>query len=171
MKNVKLLLFVLTSFALGFSLGIFIKITYEASTLKPFSWGEPPKVINCYGKDFSKLQITRGISYWAIRGYPLGKYVHKPDPEICEQDWVEGMIILKKSNDLPLHTLASTKRYTNLITVKGAVIHYKPGAFNLDLINEHELGHALGFTHLEVENHIMHPLYHKMGRDFWIPVE
>ena len=34
---------------------------------------------------------------------------------------------------------------------------------------EHELGHALGLGHVEVEGHIMHPMYMQIGRNFWIP--
>ena len=53
--------------------------------------------------------------------------------------------------------------------MKGAEIVYSPGSFELTLINEHELGHALGFTHIEIEGHIMYPIFEKMGKDFYIP--
>ena len=43
------------------------------------------------------------------------------------------------------------------------------GGLLVDLLNEHELGHALGFAHIEEEGHIMHPIYGKMGKNFWIP--
>ena len=65
--------------------------------------------------------------------------------------------------------LAKTKRYTSFQKVKAAVITYRSGAHNLMWINEHELGHALGYAHYEEEGHIMHPLYHKMSGNFWIP--
>ena len=157
------------SFAIGLSAGVNIKVFYESSIFKPYEWKEEPKIVNCYGKEFSKLQMTRAISYWTMRGYNVGEYVHSPTKEVCKKEWINGTIILRKSHGLPENTLASTRRYSTFMAMKGAVIWYRPGSYNLDLLNEHELGHALGFAHLEIEGHIMHPAYHKMGRDFWIP--
>ena len=171
MKPSRKIFFVFLSFVLGFSLGLNFKLIYESSTFKPYGWENPPKVVNCYGKDFNKFQMTRAMSYWRLRGYELGTYIHSPPKEICNKEWVQGVIILRKSSRLPTNTLASTKRYATFMSMQGAVIRYQPGAFNLDLLNEHELGHALGFTHLEIDNHIMHPRYDKMGRNFWIPAE
>ncbi len=143
----------------------------KASNFKPYEWSTAPDIINCYGPDFSKLQMNRAMSYWAIRGYSFGDYIHSPIPDLCEREWIPGVITLRKTTTLPANTLASTRRYSTFMNMKGAVIHYQPGSFNLDLLNEHELGHALGFTHLEIDNHIMHPRYDKMGRNFWIPAE
>ena len=161
----------LLSFVLGFSLGLNVKFLYESSTFKPYEWETPPKIANCYGPEFSKLQMTRAIDYWTVRGYRFGDYVHNPSADICEREWTSGYIVLKKSIALKVNTLASTRRFTTVATMRGAIIWYKPGSYNLDLLNEHELGHALGFTHLETENHIMHPEYSKMGRDFYVPAK
>jgi hypothetical protein len=166
-RNVIILLVV--CFLLGFSGGIGIKFYYESSTFQPFTWNHKPSIINCYGKDFNRYQFERAIEYWKIRGYQIGFYEHSPPADVCESYWLDGMIILRKNNNLPHDTLANTKRMTSAFTMRGAVIYYKPGSQNLNLINEHELGHALGMTHVEKEGHVMHPQYHKMGRDFYIP--
>ena len=160
--------FILLSLTLGFLTGLGIKHTYEANTFQPYAWTSPPIVINCYGEDFSKLQMVRALEYWALRGYSTAFYEHAPTPEVCENEWLEGFIMLKKQRSLPEPTLASTKRWTSLNKMKGAVIYYKPGTFNLYLINEHELGHAFGFQHVDQPGHIMHPMFQKMGRDFSI---
>ena len=116
--------------------------------------------------------MVRAIEYWTLRGEIISKYVHEPSGNVCDHDWLEGYIIVRKETSTKNpSTLASTKRYTSLARIKGAVIRYKPNTSNINLINEHELGHALGYTHVEIDGHIMHPLYHKMGRDFWIPVK
>ena len=171
MKNLTKFLTIALSLFAGLIFGMNIKIFYETSTFKPYGWDAPPTILNCYGSDFSRLQMSRAMDYWAIRGHTLEKYVHNPSEEQCKKEWIPGYIIVRKSNSLKVNTLGSTRRYTTLTTMRGAVIHYRPGSFNLDLINEHELGHALGFAHVEIEDHIMHPDFGKMGRDFWIPVE
>ena len=170
--KLKTSLFLIISFTLGFFLGLAFKFAYESTSPRPYSWpeGKPPIIVNCYGKDFSKLQMTRAVHYWTIRGERIGFYEHNPPDSVCQANWLEGFIILKKVDSFKKSsTLASTKRYTSFDKLKGAVIFYKPGSQNLSLINEHELGHALGFAHVEIEGHIMHPIYHKMGRNFWIP--
>ena len=154
-------------FFLGFCTGTGIKICYEATSFKPYTWDQAPQVVNCYGKDFNKYQFERAIEYWKIRGDKIAGYIPDPDPEICKKRWANNMIIIRKSRNLGQNTLASTKRMTTAGTLISAIIHYSPGAQNLHLLNEHELGHALGYGHVEKEGHIMHPLYHKMGMDFY----
>lgn len=160
---------VMSSFIVGLLVGASFKVLYELSNFKPYTWTEPPIIANCYGPEFSKLQMTRAIDYWTVRGYALGKYMHEPPVDICKREWTSGYIILRKSFALPPSTLASTRRYTIVASMQSAVIRYQPGSYNLDLLNEHELGHALGFTHLEIEDHIMHPSFNKMGKNFKVP--
>lgn len=169
----KQICFLVCVFFAGFSLGIGIKLLYESSTLKPYSWdvGAGPIIVNCYGSDFSEAQMLRAVDYWTIRGEKIGFYEHNPPSSVCKHKWLKGFIFIRKSKKLAYQdkTLASTRRYTSFSTVHGAIIEYKPGSQNLDLINEHELGHALGYAHVDIVGHIMHPLYEKMGKKFWIP--
>tara|TARA_B100000214_G_C23916386_1_gene603919 strand:- start:761 stop:1282 length:522 start_codon:yes stop_codon:yes gene_type:complete len=168
----RVLLGMLLSAIVGFTSGIGIKTAYESTIFKPYEWprGKEPIILNCYGSDFSKLQMVRAIEYWTLRGHHVAFYEHNPDPEVCENDWLEGFIILRKAKVLsPEGTIASTRRFTSGIYMRGAEIRYTPRSFNLDLLNEHELGHALGYGHVEKLGHIMHPHYGKMGRDFSIP--
>ena len=65
--------------------------------------------------------------------------------------------------------MANTRRMTSNLIIKAVEIRYKPGSQNLTLINEHELGHAFGYAHVEIEGHVMHPIFDKMGPKFWIP--
>ena len=126
----------------------------------------------CYGEDFSEAQFIRAIHYWTIRGHQIGFYEHNPPDSICISDGhLEGFIILKKAHphDLKSSTLAVTKRWTSFSQMKGAIISYRAGTQNLSWINEHELGHALGYAHVEEDGHIMHPQHHKMTGKFWIP--
>ena len=155
----------------GFATGIGIKFAYESTRFKQYDWmNNPPILINCYGDDFSELQMIRAIDYWAIRGHSVGFYEHNPPASVCEEEDLWGFItIRKKKGGFSDRTIASTVRKTVGFKLKSATIYYSPGAFNLDLLNEHELGHAFGYGHVEIKGHLMHPLYSKMGNKFWIP--
>jgi len=168
MKSIKSFILIICFFA-GMLLGAFIKYQYEISSYQPYAWNDNtggPVIANCYGPDFSKLQITRAIDYWTIRGHKIAFYEHNPTDLICKSEWVNGFIILRKDKRLATNVLASTKRMTSGITMKGAVISYQAGTFNLDLLNEHEIGHALGYTHVEEIGHIMNPIYELIGLEF-----
>jgi len=168
MRKIYILFFI---FILGFILGGFIKFIYEANTFKPYIWESPPVIINCYGEDFSKSQMIRAIDFWIIKGEDIAFYEHDPPSYTCDKEYINGFIILRKGRRFNHETsvLAVTSRWTSFTTVLSAVITYRPGTQNLQWINEHELGHALGYTHVEEDGHIMHPLFDKMQGKFWIP--
>lgn len=157
---------------IGFCAGIGIKWAYESNTFKPYEWKSEPIIANCYGEDFSELQMIRAIDFWTLRGHRIGFYEHNPPESICEsKEMIHGFIVLRKAKwwQLDGPTLANTRRMTSGFRLVSATITYRPGSQNLDLLNEHELGHALGYAHIEEEGHIMHPIYGKMGPKFWIP--
>jgi predicted Zn-dependent protease len=39
----------------------------------------------------------------------------------------------------------------------------------MDNVMIHEVGHAMGYNHVSLDGHIMHPLWDKMTDKFWIP--
>jgi len=158
----------------GFALGTGLKITYESNAFKPYDWFDyAPIIANCYGADFSELQMLRAVDYWKARGHSIGFYEHNPPDNVCKADSdVWGFIIIRKQSfSFGNSILAMTKRITTGLTIRSATITYSPGAQNLSLINEHELGHAFGYNHVDIEGHVMHPNYHKMGPRFWIPIK
>ena len=171
MKNLKIRLVLILSaiFCIGFLGGLGIKFLYESKSFHPYTWdGYHPIILNCYGPEFSELQMIRAIDYWAVRGHPIGFYEHNPPESVCKEGDLWGMIILRKGRLEP-NTLATTKRGTTGLIIRSAEITYQSGAYNLHLINEHELGHAFGYSHVEIEGHIMHPQFHRMGEAFYIP--
>ena len=167
----KHIIFIFLSFVLGFFSGNAIKFLYEVTTFKPWGWKDNPVVVNCYGDDFNEGQLVRGIDYWSVRGHNIAFYEMNPSKNICENEYLDGFIILRKAppNKYDSELLAVTSRWTAGLYMEGAVIWFKPGTQNLELIIEHELGHAFGYGHVEIEDHLMHPEYEKMSGKFWIP--
>ncbi len=162
----------LMSLATGFMMGLGIKWAYESNTFKPYEWKNAPIIANCYGEDFSEVQMARAMHFWTIRGHNFGFYEHNPPESICNsEEMIHGFIVLRKAKwwELESPTLANTRRMTSGFRLVAATITYRAGSHNLDLLNEHELGHALGYAHVEEKGHIMHPIYGMMGPKFWVP--
>ena len=116
MKAVRNLALLACLFVSGFVLGIGLKQTYEVVNRKAYAWKEPygPIIANCYGEEFSELQMIRAVDYWVIRGFPIGFYEHSPPKSVCESESLHGFIILRKAkrNQIPGNTLATTQRGT-----------------------------------------------------------
>lgn len=160
------------AFFLGFGAGGGLKFVYESTTFKQYDWERDPIVANCYGDDFDESKIRDAIYYWNVRGYRTHRYIHNPAKEICDAPgMIPGFIILRKAKDSELEdqTLASTRRRTKGMSISAAEVLYRSGSYKLDLLSEHELGHAFGFAHIEEKGHVMHPMYNKMGKGFWVP--
>jgi hypothetical protein len=154
----------------GFFLGLGMKRVYEANVFQAWVWPEPPVILNCYGKPLPEIVVIRAINYWTLRGFPIAMYEMNPSKETCAHEYLEGFIIIRRDARLNnINVLGQTARYTQLRWMRGAVIKLRPGTYNLDLLLEHELGHALGLGHVEVVGHIMHPAYMQMGTKFWFP--
>lgn len=168
MKHIISSIRLLVCLFVGFSFGTTVKIVYESNNFKPYSWGNPPIIANCFGKGLSKTKVERAIKYWDTIGEKSLFYIHNPPDSLCKNDFMEGFIIIKKKK-LSRPTLASTKRKTSFGTVVAALIYYSPGVQHMGLIHEHELGHAFGYGHADIQGHIMNPIYDNMGKNFWVP--
>ena len=165
MKLIKLTI----AFCVGLFIGSSLLMYYESSSYKPWSWDSPPIIANCYGEDFNELYIVRGVDFWVMRDQRIGFILDDPPNSVCEHDFLDGFILLKKGVMRDDSTLAYTKRKVLFGKIRASTIYFGPGSFKLDLIVEHELGHAFGYSHVVKEGHIMHPQYEKMGKSFWIP--
>lgn len=166
------LLFASLIFFVGFSIGAVIKLNYEKHTFKQYEWVDAPVILNCYGGDMSETTIIRAINYWTIRDHPIDGYINNPPSVLCESKLpMIGFIILRKANpqELSLETLAYTERFTLGNRMESATIYFREGTQNMDLLSEHEIGHALGYAHADTQGHIMYPIYDDMGDAFWIP--
>ena len=86
----------------------------------------------------------------------------------CSRIHIQGFILIKKKR-LPHNTLGITQRRIFMGNIVAATIYFDSGSYRITNVFEHEIGHALGYNHVEEEGHIMHPLWEKMSPKFWIP--
>jgi len=165
---------VLIVFPLGLLAGNHAMIVYEANAFKPWQWNvdDAPIVVNCYGPEMDIGYIQDAIDFWKPYGEEVAFIIEEPMEEVCKNEMLDGFILLKKATPnyhADHSTLASTARRVQLLQIRGAVIRFNPGSYRLENVFEHEMGHAFGYTHIELEGHVMHPEFEKMGHNFWLP--
>jgi len=159
----------LVSGLVGFSLGMFFKITWEESKFIIAEWDEDPILIICPDSDLSDYRIGLAVEWWGIRGYDIA-YVHRDrNNKICSNTWSDGMILVRSEGELLPDTLAITSRLAVLNKMKAAQIILPNESKNTHRLLEHELGHAFGMRHVKKVGHMMHPIHNLGGEKFWIP--
>tara|TARA_Y100000592_G_scaffold95632_1_gene162582 strand:- start:6573 stop:7082 length:510 start_codon:yes stop_codon:yes gene_type:complete len=168
MNYLQVFLWFMASFLLGILLGTAAVETYEKSSFRPWEWKYPPIIVNCYGKDMNELHIVQAVHYWTLKGHNVSYIEQNPTDTLCQADHIHGFIMIKKKN-LPYGTLGETRRYVYMLNIVSAVIYFDAGTYRITNVFEHEMGHALGYNHVEEEGHIMHPIWDKMTNRFWIP--
>ena len=130
------------------------------------SWGALPTVRICSNAPISKHRIEEALGFWRALGYEFGTIVYNDETDWCYGDTYFGSIVIMP-NQTPFSgpTLAQTKRIAYNELVVGARIEIRADSYDRPLLLEHELGHALGWPHYNVEGHIMHKALNKCGKE------
>lgn len=163
--KLKYLFLILFSLISGFSIGLCAEYIYEKNTYHPYSWNEPPVIINCYGDDLLKSTSYGAISFWVIRGLEVGDYIHNPNDCINLKN---GYIVIKKnSNLMGTATLGYSTKKKFFGSIYYSEIHLRPGSQNYSMLLIHELGHSFGYGHRSSPGNIMHPEYDMMGLELY----
>ena len=155
-----------------------ISVDLEHTSLKfnpklSSTWGvdEHPGVIVC--DDFIRVEeVKKAIRFWAVKGYKFRSVRKSINFHECSsKDPIPGHIRIRlfRSDDrLDMNgkiaiTIVEKYAMSNLIIGVDIVGH----SFMPDkaLTLEHEIGHALGWNHVNVESHIMHPEWIRLGRN------
>ena len=129
-------------------------------------WKYPPTVRVCYNLPIFEYKIERALMFWRYLGYEFGEIIYDDTSEYCTGNKTAGSIVIMPNRKyLGDGKFAITKRYSlekpRLIT--GARIEIARMAYGEDLLLEHELGHALGWTHSPQKGHIMYPYLRQSG--------
>jgi hypothetical protein len=135
------------------------------------NWSYTPTVIVCSNAPVEEEQIAKAIDFWKKRGFEFFEYRYKRgDPlKKCATETPYGYIVIQLVTqevlqDLRPTILAETHFFvtegSNLIEWAKVYLVVKPP----ETVLEHELGHALGFMHLDRPGHLMHS---KQTRGGW----
>jgi hypothetical protein len=130
------------------------------------AWEIEPTIRLCASTEILSSRLKRAIFYWEGAGYSFGEVTKDPLSTCMNARAGEIIITLPESGFRDEH-MASTRIYTD--NHSGAIVKAKicilPKNGRKDRVLEHEIGHALGWSHYRQKLHIMHPNWYLGGYD------
>ena len=129
-------------------------------------WETEPKVRVCASTKISMYRVEAAVKYWEKLGYNF-KYSYKDYIIDCMEPRYGEIIITLPEGGFSGHHMASTRIYTSNRTgnIVMAKIFILPINGMKERVLEHEIGHALGWSHYNQKTHIMHPTWRYGGHD------
>jgi hypothetical protein len=133
------------------------------------AWKLTPTVLVCEHAPVNKKQIKNAVDFWKSLGYRFFRTQYKYDPlNKCLSDAPIGYItihLVAQGIKMDDSALAQTHFYVNNTTneIEWAIIYMR--ADIRETVLEHELGHALGFLHYNMINHLMNQKWAMGGWD------
>lgn len=133
------------------------------------TWYSTPTIIVCEYAPVSRVQINSATAFWEGLGYKFFTTQYKSDPlRKCLSDNPIGYIVIHLvSSNIKMDdtSLAQTHFYVDNDTggIEWAMIYMRDDIRKTVL--EHELGHALGFLHYNMINHLMNEKWAMGGWD------
>lgn len=130
------------------------------------SWAIEPDIRVCYDTGVSAIRISHAISFWKKLGYKFGSIRMDASPTCMKAYFGEILITLPESG-FNNSQIASTRVYSKLKTdeIVKAKIFIMPKDSRRVRVLEHEIGHALGWSHYNKKFHIMHSAWIYGGYD------
>jgi hypothetical protein len=166
----KKIYFLILSGVVGFALGFVIRYQVEGNKFVLAEWKEPPVVVICPDSQVTPFRVNQAIEWWGIRNFEIDYYHYDEGGHICDDGlFTQGIIFIRGQGYITKDLYAVTTRLAIKGEMKSASILLPNDNKHLPRLLEHELGHALGLTHVEKPGHMMHPIHEYGGEKFWIP--
>ena len=131
------------------------------------TWRNVPDLVVCEGAPVSRHDVEMAVAWWEALGHPLGE-VYYPQSRraqwvsrMCRADRPGGHIVLRLGRDeqfVEEDSLAETHMFVSsgVRLIQYAKIYFRAGEELLPRVVEHELGHAVGYKHIDELGHLMH---------------
>jgi hypothetical protein len=129
-------------------------------------WRKPPDVRVCYNLPIFRYKIERALMFWRYLGYEFGEITYDDTSEYCTGNRTDGAIVIMPNRRYlgdGKYAIATRYSVERAGKITGARIEIAMMAYGEDLLLEHEIGHALGWTHSPTKGHIMYPYLKQSG--------
>ena len=127
------------------------------------TWSMVPTVVICNSDMIEISKVESAIGWWRERGYDIGIIVVNIPGSICHQAGWDGVITIEGPDAMfDFDYLAITHRKASRNEILSARIQLRAYS-KKDRILEHEIGHALGWSHCNRRGHIMNPEWSRGG--------
>jgi hypothetical protein len=130
-------------------------------------WTMKPKVVICDGA-VRLSRAEQAVQFWERLGYEFESVESSNDPASCHTPDIGVIKIILPSAETNMNNnLAVTKTFRILETSENirADIMIHSFASRKPLVLEHEIGHALGWYHINKYGHLMNPQYERLGHN------
>jgi len=133
-------------------------------------WNDPPDIRVCKSARVTKTRVEAAVRFWERLGYSFGEIIMDQSTGICTPRMFEILFRLPQQSDFQRKDLSSHlactlthRMQSNSEIVKAEIFFIAITDSNRPLMMEHEIGHALGWQHVNSSYHIMHPEYNMTG--------
>ena len=153
--------------AMLFVMGLHTPQYSELVKSRNYKWIMNPGVTVCGNSGVSSVRISKAIKYWEKLGYKFD-YVRFDYAINCHTPRFGEIMIMLPDQEFNFDNhLASTKITISNKTkeiVKAKIFIY-PKSATKERVLEHEIGHALGWPHINQPYHIMNANWHHGGHN------
>ena len=137
----------------------FYKVSiFSQKPVQKYKWVNPPKIRVCENAEVPLSRVRRAVEYWERIGYEFGE-IYLDRFSFCMNPKDNEIAIVLPSQGIADDKMAATKVYTSKFTgeiVRAKILIY-PRSARKERVLENEIGHAMGWSHFNSRNHIMHP--------------
>ena len=131
-------------------------------------WVVAPDIVICNGSRVTVGRASRAMTFWRRLGYSFGEIIDNVQTGPCLGEMPRGQIVIDLiGQDFVEPNLAMTRTYFYTTTgeIVGARIEMKATSATKERVLEHEIGHALGWSHYNRRYHLMHEDWNHGGWD------
>jgi len=131
------------------------------------SWAIAPDIVICHGANIQIDEVESAIMWWQLRGYKFGRIIEKSPHERCDESGMIGFITIEptdQSFDYSFLAITDTMTHNTSGNILSSRIRIRSDV-NKERVLEHELGHSLGWSHINRRNHIMNSVWNRGGWD------